>query len=138
MHEEIAPRKFWRVFVTINATPVLCVNQTVREGGHRRVVLDESGDRVTTVQLSDRMRGWMGDGRERWHRPDGQLQTPLATLHAFNGWADMFLTTPANGLQDLYFRASYTLPMDFIEFRSLTGIVTPTPTFLAIFTTSGS
>jgi oligopeptidase A len=23
---------------------------------------------------------WMGDGRERWHRPDGQLQTPLATL----------------------------------------------------------
>ena len=50
--------------------------------------------------------------------------TPLATLHAFNGWADMFLATPANGLQDLYFRASYVLPMDFLEFRSLTGIVT--------------
>ena len=49
--------------------------------------------------------------------------TPLATLHAFNGWADMFLTTPVNGLQDLYFRASYTMPMDFLEFRSLTGIV---------------
>lgn len=30
------------------------------------------------------------------------LQTPLATLHAFNGWADRFLTTPANGLRDLY------------------------------------
>lgn len=30
------------------------------------------------------------------------LQTPLATLHAFNGWADKFLTTPANGLRDLY------------------------------------
>jgi hypothetical protein len=26
--------------------------------------------------------------------------TPLATLHAFNGWADVFLTTPANGLED--------------------------------------
>jgi hypothetical protein len=49
--------------------------------------------------------------------------TPLATLHAFNGWADMFLTTPANGLQDLYFRASYVLPMDFFEFRTLTTIV---------------
>lgn len=30
------------------------------------------------------------------------LQTPLATLHAFNGWTDRFLTTPANGLLDLY------------------------------------
>jgi hypothetical protein len=28
------------------------------------------------------------------------FQTPLATLHAFNGWADMFTTTPANGLRD--------------------------------------
>jgi len=50
--------------------------------------------------------------------------TPLATLHAFNGWADMFLTTPANGLKDLYLKASYSLPADFIEMRSLTGIVT--------------
>lgn len=30
------------------------------------------------------------------------LQTPLATLHKFNGWADKFLNTPANGLRDLY------------------------------------
>ncbi len=29
--------------------------------------------------------------------------TPLATLHKFNGWADVFLVTPANGLKDLYF-----------------------------------
>ena len=30
------------------------------------------------------------------------FQTPLATLHAFNGWADVFLVTPANGLADTY------------------------------------
>lgn len=30
------------------------------------------------------------------------LATPLATLHAFEGWADKFLTTPANGIKDLY------------------------------------
>jgi hypothetical protein len=30
------------------------------------------------------------------------FQTPLATLHAFNGWADKFLTTPVNGLDDRY------------------------------------
>jgi len=28
--------------------------------------------------------------------------TPFATLHAFNGWADRFLTTPVNGLEDSY------------------------------------
>lgn len=28
------------------------------------------------------------------------FKTPLATLHAFNGWADRFLATPANGLED--------------------------------------
>jgi len=30
------------------------------------------------------------------------FRTPLATLHAFNGWADMFLTTPGAGLNDLF------------------------------------
>lgn len=29
------------------------------------------------------------------------FQTPLATAHAFNGWADLFLRTPNDGLQDL-------------------------------------
>ena len=31
------------------------------------------------------------------------FQTPLATKHAFNGWAEVFLTTPLNGLRSLYF-----------------------------------
>jgi hypothetical protein len=46
------------------------------------------------------------------------FSTPLATLHIFNGWADMFLTTPANGLKDLYFQASYSLPADAIGMKS--------------------
>ena len=29
--------------------------------------------------------------------------TPLATKHAFNGWADKFLVTPKEGLEDRYF-----------------------------------
>jgi hypothetical protein len=28
------------------------------------------------------------------------FSTPLATLHVFNGWADQFLSTPVNGLED--------------------------------------
>jgi hypothetical protein len=38
------------------------------------------------------------------------VQTPLATLHKFNGWADLFLTTPPGGLEDFYLGASYKLP----------------------------
>ena len=34
------------------------------------------------------------------------LQTPMATLHKFNGWADLFLTTPASGLEDGYVSVS--------------------------------
>ena len=30
------------------------------------------------------------------------FRTPLATLHAFNGWADQFLTTPDAGLADAF------------------------------------
>ncbi|HYP80802.1 MAG TPA: hypothetical protein VEQ17_10965, partial [Steroidobacteraceae bacterium] len=33
--------------------------------------------------------------------------TPLATLHKFQGWADKFLTTPVNGIVDLYANGGY-------------------------------
>ena len=36
-------------------------------------------------------------------RSAGQaFQTPLATLHKFQGWADKFLVTPTAGIQDMY------------------------------------
>ncbi len=37
--------------------------------------------------------------------------TPLATLHAYQGWADLFLATPASGLRDLNIKAGITLPV---------------------------
>lgn len=46
--------------------------------------------------------------------------TPLATLHAFDGWADLFLTTPANGIDDFYAKASYA-------FKDAFGIATLSP-----------
>jgi hypothetical protein len=55
--------------------------------------------------------------RDRWtvtaggERLDGDgtrgFATPLATLHAFQGWADVFLTTPPDGVTDLYAGFSY-------------------------------
>jgi hypothetical protein len=35
------------------------------------------------------------------------FQTPLATLHAFQGWADKFLATPVSGIDDRYVRVTY-------------------------------
>lgn len=51
------------------------------------------------------------------------FQTPYATLHAFNGWADRFLTTPVNGLQDSYLGwtrkfAAITANVAWHDFRS--------------------
>lgn len=36
------------------------------------------------------------------------FNTPLATGHAMNGWADMFLGTPADGLEDLSVKLGYS------------------------------
>jgi hypothetical protein len=36
--------------------------------------------------------------------------TPLATTHSFDGWADKFLTTPPNGLDNRYLSLSSVLP----------------------------
>jgi len=46
--------------------------------------------------------GWEYLGSDGVHA----LQTPLATLHAFNGWDDQFNVTPARGLEDRYLGAS--------------------------------
>jgi hypothetical protein len=35
--------------------------------------------------------------------------TPLASLHKFQGWADKFLATPPNGIEDKYINATATL-----------------------------
>jgi len=38
------------------------------------------------------------------------FSTPLASLHPFDGLANMFLTTPANGIDDFYLKGSYAIP----------------------------
>ncbi len=47
-------------------------------------------------------------GYEKLGSDNGRgLQTPMATLFKFNGWADVFLTTPGTGLQDIYGGVAY-------------------------------
>jgi len=40
------------------------------------------------------------------------FSTPLATLHKFQGYADVFLVTPANGLADRYARLSWQTKLE--------------------------
>ncbi|MFM6932866.1 MAG: alginate export family protein [Novosphingobium sp.] len=46
------------------------------------------------------------------------VQTPMATMHKFNGWADVFLTTPAAGIEDWYGGVSYK----FAKIKALPGL----------------
>ncbi|MGH8454463.1 MAG: alginate export family protein [Nevskiales bacterium] len=48
-----------------------------------------------TVKLGYEVLGSNGDGTYGF-------QTPLATLHAFQGWADLFLKTPNSGIKNPY------------------------------------
>ena len=59
-------------------------------------------------------------GYEELGSDDGiaAFQTPMATLHAFNGWADVFLTTPAFGVRDYY----VTVGRSFGGIRLLPGL----------------
>ncbi len=61
------------------------------------------------------------------------VQTPLATLHRQNGWADVFTTTPANGLREVSARLLQELPdigplkgpkidLRYLDFRSAGGV----------------
>ena len=39
------------------------------------------------------------------------FQTPLATLHKFQGWADIFLTTPSDGIEQYAVQLGYTIAL---------------------------
>lgn len=71
--------------------------------------LDYSADFISLDGTYSFDRFSAGLGYELLGADDQQaFQTPLATLHKFNGWADVFLTTPTTGLEDIYVKAGYT------------------------------
>ena len=73
--------------------------QSDYEDGESRIDADytlvELGGKISGVTAKIGLETLSGDG-------EYGFSTPLATLHAFNGWADQFLGTPVDGLEDLY------------------------------------
>ena len=51
------------------------------------------------------------------------FQTPLATGHVFNGFADVFLVTPDTGLQDFYVDVRYKMPKMDGPLSALNGLL---------------
>lgn len=66
---------------------------------YHRVSLSWALDDLTIVASQERL---AGNGQSAF-------QTPLATLHAFSGFADVFLNTPNEGLRDNYLQAKTKL-----------------------------
>jgi len=77
------------------------------EGANQRDHANNPGDLSLAYWFVE---GALGRGRVTgklgWEHLGGDgaaaFQTPLATLHAFNGWADKFTSTPRQGLEDRY------------------------------------
>lgn len=68
--------------------------------GYQHAELALRRDRWTVTVGGERLEG---DGARGF-------STPLATLHLFQGWADVFLATPPDGVRDLYAGVAYTTP----------------------------
>ena len=57
-----------------------------------------------------------------------QFQTPLATLHAFQGWADQFTSTPTGGIEDTFLTVDFpvlgaNIKVRYDDYQSETGSV---------------
>jgi len=55
-------------------------------------------------EVGAKYKGWLAKVSYELQEGDGDdsFRTPLGTNHAFQGWADQFLTTPTDGLEDIY------------------------------------
>jgi hypothetical protein len=86
--------------------PIHVQAATQRDAGDNPAELDAGYSRIE-ASLSRKSVSF-GLGREvlGGDPTDGAFQTPLATLHKFNGAADQFLLTPPDGLVDLWATAS--------------------------------
>ncbi len=64
----------------------------------------ESSQDYVLGELGIKYKGWLAKFSYELQEGDGtdSFKTPLGTNHAFQGWADKFLVTPATGLEDMY------------------------------------
>jgi hypothetical protein len=65
--------------------------------------IDDSQDYMLG-EIGVKYKGWLAKFSYELQEGDGtdSFKTPLGTNHAYQGWADQYLVTPAAGLEDMY------------------------------------
>jgi len=85
--------------------------EAARQTDHGASPLDYAARYLAAESGVNLARGGLAAGMEVLGHDAGQpFRTPLATLHPFNGWADVFSAIPAGGLRDGYLRLQADLP----------------------------
>ncbi|MDR7101224.1 alginate export family protein [Croceicoccus sp. BE223] len=90
---------------------VTFVASYARQQDYKGHTADYSADYVN-AELAAAIKGFkLTAGYEKLGSDNGiGFSTPMATLHKFNGFADVFLNTPAAGIQDYYAGVAYAFP----------------------------
>ena len=57
------------------------------------------------------------------------FQTPLGDAHPYAGWADVFVATPANGLEDIYGKLGYFHEVGHVDYIDSVNFVVEYHTF---------
>ena len=79
-----------------------------KQTDYKHAPVDFSADYIAFEGgLAFKQFGFMAGWEKKGSNNGRAVQTPMATLHKFDGWADLFLVTPATGLEDLYAGATW-------------------------------
>ena len=90
--------------------------------GNQTVAYDED---YYLLEVSAKQNGFFGSAGYEALTGDGTraFTTPLATLHKFNGFADVFLATPTDGLKDSYVKLGYKSdPIGALKYINIFGV----------------
>ena len=82
---------------------VLYTAEYANQSDYKDGVMDDQN--YYLAELGGKYKGWVAKFSYEMQEGDGtySFNTPLGTNHAFQGWADVFLSTPKQGLEDIYF-----------------------------------
>jgi len=86
-----------------DAVKVIYTAEYANQSDYADGVMDDQG--YYLGELGGKYKGWLAKVSYEMQEGDGtySFKTPLGTNHAFQGWADSYLATPSQGLQDIYF-----------------------------------
>jgi hypothetical protein len=86
-----------------DAFKVIYTAEIAKQDNYKDGTMDDQN--YYLAELGGKYKGWLAKASYEMQEGDGvsSFKTPLGTNHAFQGWADTFLATPAQGLDDMYF-----------------------------------